>query len=128
MVFFFKVPKYFECFLGTLRSLSPRIRREGVSLFSFTELNNGSNSSKRPYELHSKATQGEHLWEKKFFSMYVFYTPSLLMQEKEKGGGRILGCVTLSPLLHPQSQFKKCWVSHRLKMNSLLPLRGIQGK
>lgn len=56
----------------------------GGSLFSFMELNNGSNSSKRPYELHSKATQEEHLWEKKFLSIYVFYTPSLLMQEKEK--------------------------------------------
>lgn len=50
------------------------------------ELNNGSNSSKRPYELHSKATQEEHLWEKKILSIYVFYTPSLLIQEKEKEG------------------------------------------
>lgn len=73
------------------------------------ELNNGSNSSKRPYELHSKATQEEHLWEKKILSIYVFYTPSLLIQEKEKEGKkRILGYVTLSPLPHPQSQFKKC--------------------
>lgn len=62
--------------------------------------------------------------EKNFFSIYVFYTPSLLMQEKEKEKKRILGYVILSPLLHPQSQFKKCSFSHRLKMNSLLPLRG----